>query len=211
LIKRIRFAAAAPGEAAAALAPPEARPLRITGSAVLPDLSDPSPPCAWAGIEWFTDTGHLARFENWLAGLPGRPDDPAWPACTVVVASECPLRGEPWLAQRWRDGGDRLKHMALATRAAGLSAQEFSRRWRAHAGTAGSVAIPQRARGCAYVQNHPVPGEWPYDAINEVYFDDLAGLRERVRWFSANAPRRADGALFGRSQLIAARESVLYP
>jgi hypothetical protein len=214
LIKRIRFAARSPEEAAVTLAPPGARPLRITGSVVLPELSEHSPPCAWIGIEWFTDAGHLARFENWLAGLPvppGRPGDPAAAASVMVVASEHALRGEPWLERRWLDGGERLKHMALATRAAGLSAQEFSRRWRAHAGTAGATPIPEQARGHAYVQNHPVPGEWPYDAVNEVYFDDLAALRERVDWFRRNVPSPADGVLFGQSWLIAVREIVRYP
>jgi hypothetical protein len=32
----------------------------------------------------------------------------------------------------------------------------------------------QSRRGRAYVQNHPLRG--PYDAVNEVYFDDLADL-----------------------------------
>jgi hypothetical protein len=209
VIKRIRLAPADPGAAAAALAPAGARPLRITGNVLLPELSDPAPPWTWIGVEWFTDAGHLARFGDWLAGRPESPGPVV--AGGVVVARECPLRGEQWLAQRWRDGGDRLKHMALATRAAGLSAEEFSRRWRAHAGTAGSARIPDQARGCAYVQNHPVPGEWPCDAINEVYADDLAGLRQRVRWFAENVPGPADGALFGQSWLIAVRESVLYP
>lgn len=218
--------------AGAALAGPDARPSRITASMVLPELSDPGDEHAdghdGIATEWFTSEPHLARFESWLAALPdltsllGRPDDSSRPddgprgsRCShrqmgrLVVAREHALRGEPWLARRWRDGGGRLKHMALVTRA-GLSAEEFSRRWRAHAGTAGS-SIPAEARGCACVQNHPMPGEWPYDAINEVYFDDLAGLRARVRWFRDNVPGPADGGLFGQSRLIAVREVVLYP
>jgi hypothetical protein len=46
--------------------------------------------------------------------------------------------------------------------------------------------IPARHGAFAYVQNHPVPGDWPCDAVNEVYFDDLAGLRARVEWLGAN-------------------------
>jgi hypothetical protein len=225
VIKRIRLVtrpAATPAEEFAlrwpksvtgtGLAPPDARPLRITASVVLPELSGPGGDSGHgpdgAAIEWFTSEPHLARFDSWLATLPG----PAGAlASQVVVAREHALRGEPWLARRWRDGGERFKHMALATRAAGLSAGEFSRRWRAHAGTAGPARIPEAVRGRAYVQNHPVPGEWPYDAINEVYFDDLTGLRQRVDWFRANVPAPADGELFGQSWLIAVRETVLDP
>ena len=130
-----------------------------------------------------------------------------WPQ--QVVAGERILRGEEWLARRWRDGGDRLKHMALATRAAGLTQAEFSRRWRSHAGRAGMAVIPDVARGLAYVQNHPVPGDWPYDAVNEVYFDDLDGLKARVEWFRANVPDPADGVLFSSSWLIAVREVIV--
>jgi hypothetical protein len=126
-----------------------------------------------------------------------------------VLAGEHILRGEQWLARRWHEGGDMLKHMALATRAAGLSQAEFSRRWRSHAGIAGAAVIPGQARGLAYVQNHPVPGDWPCDAINEVYFDDVAALRARVEWFRANVPDPADGVLFGRSALIAVREVIV--
>jgi hypothetical protein len=126
-----------------------------------------------------------------------------------VLAVEHVLRGQEWLARRWRDGGEKLKHMALATRAADLTEAEFSRRWRSHAGTAGAAAIPGAARGLAYVQNHPVPGDWPYDAVNEVYFDDADGLKARVEWFRANVPDPADGVLFGRSWLVAVREVIV--
>jgi hypothetical protein len=125
------------------------------------------------------------------------------------LAGEHILRGEKWLARRWLDGGDKLKHMALATRAAGLTQAEFSRRWRSHAGTAGTAVIPGQARGLAYVQNHPVPGHWPYDAVNEVYFDDADGLMARVEWFRANVSDPADGVPFGRSWLIAVREVIV--
>jgi hypothetical protein len=126
-----------------------------------------------------------------------------------LLAGEHILRGEKWLARRWRDGGDTLKHMALATRATGLTPAEFSRRWRSHSGTARTAVIPGEARGLAYVQNHPVPGDWPYDAVNEVYFDDAHGLKARVAWFRANVPDPADGVLFGQSWLIAVREVIV--
>ncbi len=56
-------------------------------------------------------------------------------------------------------------------------------------------------RGSAYVQNHPVPldgCEWPLDAVNEAYLDDLDALRRRRDWFDARqreAPPAADGLM----------------
>ena len=172
--------------------PPPAGPpvLRAVTCRAIPELSDPGCPHDQITIEWFADRS---------------PDPGAGP---IVVAGEQIVRGARWLAGRWRDGGDTVKHIALATRAAGLTQAEFSRRWRSHAGTVGTTPIPGAARGLAYVQNHPVPGDWPYDAINEVYFDDVDGLTARVEWFRANVPDPADGVLFGRSWLIAVREVI---
>jgi len=83
----------------------------------------------------------------------------------------------------------------------------------------------REVRGRAYVQNHPDPaGERVYDAVNEVWFDDLAGLRARVEWFRANlsgpagsgpagsgpvgsGPAEAD--LVRQSWFIAVREHVV--
>jgi hypothetical protein len=216
VIKRIRFATRAPGEPAAAFAtawtdavaaavraPLAARPVRVAACTSLPDLSGPEPRHDGIGIEWFTDVEHLRRFRRWLDGADASP---------VVVAVESVMRGADWLERRWRVGGERLKHMAVARRAAGLSPAEFAERWRAHAGQAGTTAIPDPAKGRAYVQNRPCPrtdGEWPYDAVNEVWFDDLDGLRTRIDWFRDNLdPRRPDD-LFGQSWFLAVREVVL--
>jgi hypothetical protein len=225
VIKRIRFvarsaevtpaafAAAWPAAVAAMVAstadaPPAVRPLRVTASVALPELSDPGGRPDGICAQWFADDDHLSRFMRWSAD-----DDSTW-----LVAQECVLRGADWLRGRWRDGGEKLTHVAVAVRAAGLSPAEFSRRWRDHAGQvrpAGApraTVIPPPARGRAYVQNHPVPplsGEWAYDAVSEVWFDDVASLRTRIEWFAGNAPDRADGELFGRSWFIAAREVVL--
>lgn len=62
------------------------------------------------------------------------------------------------------------------------------------------------------MQNHPVPraaGEWPWDAVNEVYFDDVAGLRARVEWSRANVTPSAAGDVFGESRLIVVREVIV--
>jgi hypothetical protein len=106
--------------------------------------------------------------------------------------------------------------MALAERAAGLTAAEFSRAWRSRAGQvrrAGAervTAIPAEVRGLAYVQNHPDPaGERAYDAVNEVWFDDLAGLRARVEWFRVHLSGPAEADLIRQSWFIAVREHVV--
>ena len=259
MIKRISFAArrrdlafatfatawprAAATEAArAAHAPPGVRPSRVTVCTVLPRLTGPHPRHDGIVMEWFADAAHLRRYRAWLdgggSGLQAPPTldvpraallDPG--ASPVIVAEEAVLRGAGWLDRRWRDGGDRLKHMALAVRAAGLTPAEFSRAWRSRAGQvrrAGATqvtAIPDEVRGCAYVQNHPdLAGERAYDAVNEVWFDDLAGLRARAEWFRANlsspaesgpaesgpaesGPAEAD--LIRQSWFIAVREHVV--
>lgn len=128
-----------------------------------------------------------------------------------VVATQHVVRGGAWLEERWRVGGDRFKHMAFARRAEGLTPAEFAQRWRSHAGSAGGVPIPGVAKGQAYAQNHPLArtvGEWPYDAINEVWFDELEGLRQRVAWFAEHHDPAGD-ELFGPSRFLAVRETVV--
>jgi hypothetical protein len=215
VIKRISFATRRQDltfAATSAQAPPRARPSRVTVSTTLPELSGPDPRHDGIVIEWFTDAAHLRRFQDWLG--PGGLD-------SVIVAEEAVLRGAGWLDRRWRDGGDRLKHMALAVRAAGLTPAEFSRAWRSRAGQvrrAGAervTAIPDEVRGRAYVQNHPdLAGERAYDAVNEVWFDDLAALRARIEWFRANVSGPADSGpaeadLIRQSWFIAVRERIV--
>jgi hypothetical protein len=193
VIKRFRFAATVEDIDDAieqdTTATAEPVPTRIVRCVALAELTPPDAPCAAIAVEWF-------------------PDDvtPADETGTVV-AEEVVVRGADWLEQRWRDGGPRWKHMALARRHPDLSQEELSRRWRSHAGTAGTLVIPDVARGQAYAQDHPVrPG--PYDAVNEVWFDDPADLRARVEWFAA--PRPPD-ELFAESWLLAVREEVVGP
>ena len=62
------------------------------------------------------------------------------------------------------------------------------------------------------MQDHPLlrPSDaWAYDALNEVWFDDLDGLRARVEWFAANPPAVGDGSLFRQSWFLAALELVV--
>jgi hypothetical protein len=223
MLKRVRFAARAgpdfsarwPAALASVLgAPADARPSRVVACTVLSEMT-PDPVYDGIGIEWYRDTSHLARLESWLASpagavvgerLAGAIDVTASP---ILVAEEHVLRGADWLDERWRDGGDKLKHMAIAIRAPGLTPAEFSELWKGRAGKVGQAAIPAAARGRAYVQNHPVPrpgDPWAYDALNEVYFDDMDGVRTRMAFFAAS-PREDD--LVGQNWFVVAREELI--
>jgi hypothetical protein len=216
---RDQFAAAWRASLSAALAaPPDARPLRSAAGTVLDEVT-PEPPHDGVGLEWFADDSHLRRFEAWSASsdgkaahdLLGRAADPA--TVGVVVAREHVMRGEEWLRQRRQDGGTSLKHMALARRAADLTPARFFDRWTNRAGKVGTTAIPAEARGQAYIQNHPLltaDAEWPYDAVNEVYFDDLDGMRKRISWFAQNLAQNEDD-LVRESWFIAVDETPLWP
>lgn len=195
MIKRITFAARRGPSA-----PVEVRPVRVTASTTLPGLGGPDPRHDIVTNEWFTDAAHLERYEAWAGADPG----------PSVVAEEHVMRGAEWLDRRWRRGGPGYKHIALATRAVGMTREAFADRWRNHAGRSGGVVVPDGARGQAYVQNHPVPraeGEWAYDAVTEVWFDDLAGLRARIDWFDENPP--GDSGLFRQSWFLAVTEELV--
>lgn len=233
MIKRVRFAKRLPelsfGDfadawpkacAAATRAPVDVRPARVAVCTVLPEVMDDAPKCDGIALEWFTDAAHLQRYESQLdacAELGAVLDLAASP---VIVATESVQRGADWLEQRWRLGGEKIKHMAIALRAKGLTPAQFSERWRGRAGKIGqaggaaAIVIPDDARGLAYVQNHPVPrtdGEWAYDALNEVYFDDVASLRKRIDFFRENMQGQAEADLVSEAWFVAAREQVITP
>jgi hypothetical protein len=227
VLKRIRFAtwAGVTGHdwraavAAALDGPVAVRPVRVAVCTVLSDMT-PNPRHDGIGLEWFRDSEHLARFEAWLAAADGTVVERQLgrvldvDASPVLVADEHVMRGGDWLEQRWRDGGAAFKHMAIARRAEGLTQAQFQDRWRSRAGKVGAVLIPDGARGLAYVQNHPVPrsdGVWAYDALNEVWFDDLDGLRRRIAWFAEVLGDGTEDDLVGESWFVAAREEILAP
>jgi EthD domain len=177
-------------------------------------------------LEWYTDADHRRRFDAWSAPRSRREGAPLVDTAAGIVldVDELVLRGEPWLHEHWLVDEPAFVHMALARRVAGLSAEEFSRLWKEHAGRLGRagagppVVIPDDARGLAYVQNHPVlahprgtsPGRDPeYDAVNEVYFADLESLGRRVAWFDHNLGAGADPELVGESWFLVVRVDVV--
>ncbi len=203
-------------------APSAVRPRRAVLCTVLPGEGQP-PRHDGISIEWFADDAHLERFEEWRsdAGPVGdiAPIAGTGPGQIVVVASEVVRRGAEWLETRWRAGGAKFKHMAIARRAGHLTPAEFSHRWHAHAGTvsrggaSGDLVIPDDVRGLAYVQDHPLlrdDGASAYDAINEAYFDDPDGLRRRAMWFEENVGRYAQQELVRDRWFLCVREDVLH-
>jgi hypothetical protein len=238
VIKRIRFASRRSGVSAdelvagwraaaggAAEAPVDVRPLRSTVSISLPEVTELAPVHDAVGFEWFTDPAHLDRYTRWFDTFEGQSAESqlarlVQPSSRIIVAEEKVVRGVDWLAQWWRGDGEVFKHMAVAVRAVGMTPAEFSLAWSGHAGTVSSagtdkpaaiVVIPAEVRGEAYVQNHPLlTGTWAYDAVNEVYFNDVADLERRIAWFADNMDQAAQQHLFSRSWFIAAREEVLF-
>jgi len=237
MIKRVRFATRKAdidsdnfavtwletASAVAADCPDGARPLRATLCTSVPGIIDVQKHDG-VDLQWFSDIDHLERFDRWQATVALEPVADRlrrvldYDASPVIVVDEAILRGADWLEQRWRWGGVRLKHMAIARRAAGLSPAEFSERWRRRAGTlkrsgsAQAIPIPKEALGNAYIQNHPIArgaGEWAYDAFNEVYFDELEDLRRRSDWFVESLGTGTEDDLVSQNWFLAASEEVL--
>jgi len=206
-------------------APADVRPLRAVTCTTLHGVVGTEAPYDGITVEWFADLVALQRFEAWLATRQGCvlgsvSSAKAHDATTQIVADEAVMRGADWLLRRWQGGETKLKHMALARRAHGLSAAEFSARWRSRPGTVGgagaapAIVIPEQARGHAYVQNHPVANTAAaprYDAINEVYFDDLASMQARIDFFVAHDVGRADADLVSQAVFVAVTEQVVFP
>ena len=230
MIKRIRLATARRGlgreefaggwreaVAAAASAPERARPVRLTVSVALPEITADQRHDGVA-LEWFTDREHLRRFESWLGTPAGRAvqrlrgeviEDDASP---VVVTSERVARGADWLDRRWREGGPKLKQLAIATRADGLTIPEFLERWRGRAGPVGTASMPVAYRGLAYVQNHPLVDDdrdWAYDAIDEVYFDDSDSLLARIAHLERELAGGAENDLVRANWFLAVSEDPI--
>jgi hypothetical protein len=230
LIKRIRLATGKSGlgrdvfsgrwrdaVAAAASAPEAARPIRLTVATTLPEVAA-NQKYDGVALEWFTDREHLLRFESWLRTPAGQTSQRLMGeavelgASPVVVTDERVARGVDWLEQRWQDAGPKLKQLAIATRADGLTLAQFLDLWRSRAGKIGATPIPEAFRGLAYVQNHPrvEPGrDWAYDAINEVYFDEIDSLLARIAYFERELTGGSETGLVSANWFLAVREELI--
>ena len=122
------------------------------------------------------------------------------------------VRGADWLEHRWAGAGPKLKQLAIARRAEGLTLPQFLERWRSRAGKIGAAPIPEAFRGLAYIQNHPraqAGRDWAYDAINEVYFDDADSLLARIAYFDRELTDRSESDLISVNWFLAVREQPL--
>ncbi len=227
MIKRIRLATSKSGlgpeefgrrlgdaVAAAATAPAAARPARLTVATALLDV-DADQQYDGVGLEWFTGEEHLLRYEAWLATPDGQAaqrrlgEAADLDASPVVLADERVVRGADWLEQRWQGAGQKVKQLAIATRAHGLTLPQFQELWRSRAGKIGAAPIPDAFRGQAYIQNHPLVRagrDWAYDAVNEVYFDNVDGLLARMGYFRENLTDTAEEDLVSKGWFLAVRE-----
>ena len=230
MIKRIRLATSKSGlgpeefarrwraaVAAAAAAPEPARPVRLTVSTALREIVADQR-YDGVGLEWFTDEAHLLRFETWLGTPDGQSPGRLLAAAVepgaspVVVAGERVARGADWLERRWQDADPKLKQLAIAKRADGLTLPQFLELWRSRAGTIGATPIPDAFRGLAYIQNHPrvmADRDWAYDAINEVYFDEAGSLLARIAYFERELTDRAESDLVSANWFLAVREEPI--
>jgi hypothetical protein len=176
-------------------------------------------------LDGLTGAGFAGVDVQWFAGEDGALVNEAWlvhvglgVAAALVVAEEVVVRGHDYLAARWAGGGERYKMLSFGRRNPRWTPAEFSARWKHDAGSVGGAPIPDEVRGLAYVQNHPLSGrEWPFDAVNEVWFERLDDMRRRGEYLAtrlAAAPHTADslmaptgnGSMFVRETLIAAKK-----
>lgn len=210
VIKRFLFARAGEAQEERPRHPVALRPLR---SVLCTSLPEGDPTHGSIRIDWFIDLEALQRHCAWEREH-AQPRAAEAPGCIEVIAEEHVLRGADWLEQRWRTRGPKYKHMALARRAPGLTAAQFSERWRNRPGQIGggqtpSLAIPEAAKGRAYCQNHSVSSEPAYDAINEVYFDELADMRPRLDFFRDHPVAQLDADLVQEPRFLVVREWIL--
>jgi hypothetical protein len=230
LIKRIRLATSKSGlgpeefstrwraaVAGAASAPEPARPARLTVSVAVREIAD-NQEYDGVALEWFTGEEHLLRYESWLRTADGQElerllgEAADLAASPVMVSDERVVRGADWLDRRWLDAAPKLKQLAIAKRAAGLTLPQFLELWRSRAGTIGSAPIPDAFRGLAYIQNHPramAGRDWAYDAVNEVYFDDTESLLARIEYFERELKDRTEDDLISENWFLAVREEPL--
>jgi hypothetical protein len=204
--------------AAGAGAAAPAQPLRIAVCTSMPDVIADARHDGF-GLEWFTDAAHVARFEEWLGSSDGEAVTAALrraldlDGSPVVVAEEHVMRGADWLDRRWKERGEKFKHMAIAVRNQSLTLAQFFELWNSRAGKVGTITIPDEARGLAYIQNRPrirADGEeWAYDAVNEVYFDDVAAMRTRIDYMEKTLAEEAEEDLVRQGWFVALREEVL--
>jgi hypothetical protein len=178
------------------------RPERVALNVPISGQGFPPAEFAAVDVQWFASKDAALASEEWLSSVDRDlclGSALLGPSSCRVVAEELTFWGEQYLETRWWSGGERFKSISYANRNPSLSFTEFLPQWRAFAGIHGDERPPERARGVAYSQDHPVPldgSRWAFDAVNEVYFatiDDLAFRRDYFAGTGEDAMQRAPG------------------
>jgi uncharacterized protein (TIGR02118 family) len=91
-----------------------------------------------------------------------------------------------------------IKLIGLMKRKAGMSQEEFVKYWYEKHAPFGQRIVPPECLGRGYIQNYSLtfkPGvDAPYDAVGEIYYDDMAHLQRWIKWYNSEAgkPLRDD-------------------
>jgi len=101
-----------------------------------------------------------------------------------------------------------IKVAALVKRKPGLTEADFTRIW--------SVEHPPLVRQLPglrrYQQNHPLPHRkpWPWDGLAELWFDDVAAVRDAFRSPAADALRAHEDEFIGDLEWFIVQEQVKF-
>ncbi|GAN00330.1 hypothetical protein U91I_03996 [alpha proteobacterium U9-1i] len=91
-----------------------------------------------------------------------------------------------------------IKVISMLKRRADITHQHFSDYWYNIHAPLGNRIAPADALSARYVQNHALTmkggGEAPYDAVAELYFEDMAAMKRWTDWYHSEAgkPLRDD-------------------
>jgi uncharacterized protein (TIGR02118 family) len=118
-----------------------------------------------------------------------------------------------------REQGGAVKVVAFLKRRPDMSTAECCRYWEQCHAPLALTAVPADVFAYAYVQNHCIveKGTEPdFDAVAELYFDDLKAVRRWSRWYASDdgAVLRADELNFilpDQRTILVTRERVLLP
>ena len=133
-------------------------------------------------------------------------------ASPVVVAGERVVRGGDWLDRRWREGGPKLKQLAIATRADGLTLPQFLERWRgrpARPGRRRFRTLSARWPTCRTTPWSMTAGSRPTTRSTEVYFDDADSLLALIAYLERELAGGADNDLVRASWFLAVSEDPI--
>ena len=124
--------------------------------------------------------------------------------CSVLCDERVPMK----------PAGGRLKLVRFLFTPDTALASPFKESWSAHAMAVSGMSAKWGLRG--YVQNHPMPTEqasgWglPVAGIEELWFDDLEGIRLAQSWFLGDHASTTPAPAWHHAVAVVATETVLH-